>query len=97
MRETVLKWKLNRHGPETVIALPVGWRAVHFSQQGSDLCVWVICPALPTERVRVRFTVVGTGSLTPEGGTYVGSTLDEPYVWHLFATEMSDPSASINT
>jgi hypothetical protein len=36
-----------------------------------------------------RFRVIGTGHPIPDGLVYVGTALDEPFVWHLLAHDGS--------
>ena len=82
----VHKYKLGLIGGAQSLGLPIGAEVVHFDMQEGKPMLWVLVetPARLEERV---FHIVGTGHWLPEGQalTYIGTTMDPPFVWHLFA------------
>lgn len=79
--KTIWKYPLER---DTRIEMPEGARVVRFDVDPSgQVCVWAIVdPEIPVEPQALF--IVGTGHPIPEGGEYVDSCQQGPFVWHLF-------------
>jgi hypothetical protein len=78
-------------GPDCRIAMPLMARVLQVGHQhAGSVCFWAeVCPQ-NTQTART-FRVVGTGQTVPKLGTYVGTTQDPPFVWHLFElSELQD-------
>lgn len=57
---------------------------LHVEMQGAAPCIWVEVDTDSAPAVEY-LQVVGTGHEVPVGGVYLGTWLDGPYVWHLYA------------
>ena len=75
-------------GDIAVRDLPFGATILHVDcQESGEVTFWFefepdYPPGVPT--VARKFTIFGTGHTIPEGWEYVGTTLDGPFVWHLY-------------
>lgn len=72
---------LDREG----ITMPGGSKVLHVAFQHRVLTLWALVEESAPTVIR-RFAVVGTGhtALSPQQGSYVGTVLDDPFVWHVF-------------
>lgn len=82
---TVHKYALRLIGGEQSVGMPIGAEIVHFDMQGDRPMTWALVETDARLEERV-FHVVGTGHPLPEGPTFahVGTTMNPPFVWHLF-------------
>ena len=86
-RRVIWKYNINTLGKFRV-DMPAGAKPLHVEVQTPGQCaqMWVLCdPDAPL--VRHRFCVYGTGhdrAVEDWVGSYVGTWLEPPYVWHLF-------------
>lgn len=66
--------------------MPLPAQIVHAASQSRGVvCLWAEVAPDSTESAVRAFRVFGTGQPIPEGAVYVGSALDGPYVWHVYA------------
>lgn len=58
-------------------------KILHAQVKNADITVWAdVEPSLePRHRT---FQVVGTGGEPPHNGGYLSTTIDPPFVWHLY-------------
>lgn len=82
-----LAWRLQEPGQGVV--MPRSAQVVHFAVQAGEPCIWALVEDAETEAgsevERRMFVVVGTGQAVPtDGYEFRATTLDGPYVWHLF-------------
>jgi hypothetical protein len=63
-------------------SIPAGSVVCYVGQQGCP-CIWIEVDT-SMDRVERRFQIFGTGHPVPDGFIYVGTALDEPFVWHVF-------------
>lgn len=79
-------WKYEIGHARTEVDLPKDAECVRVSPDPRGVaCMWALVdPDAPTERVQLE--IYGTGHPIPDGRTFIGSWLDGPFVWHLFAS-----------
>ena len=66
-----------------VLKLPAGAVPLHFGMQNGDPCLWArVVESAPMQDYKFRFA--GTGHVVAGGWTYIGTTFDREFVWHLF-------------
>ena len=53
---------------------------LHVGKQGSEYFVWVE----DGERL-FEILIVATGMSVPDNSVHIGTIVDEPYVWHVYA------------
>lgn len=71
------------HTVGAAVSLPKGAQVVHVGMQGTKICIWsLVNPGKST--VLRQFIVAGTGHVVRSDAVYVGTTMDPPYVWHVF-------------
>ena len=80
--ETIYKYVVKFDGV-TECDVPSGGKIVHFAIQGDRFCFWMQVNPL-NEIVTRKFVIVGTGHNIYANMKYIGSTLEDIYVWHLF-------------
>lgn len=91
--EEIWKFPVNLHelaGGGCGIRMPVGAAVVSVQEQGGMICIWArVHPNRDT--VARRFLVRGTGRplAGAEAGQYLGTVQLQPYVWHVFESELS--------
>ena len=71
--------------PSQTIEMPIGADLLYVDQQNGQLCLWAsVDTEVPTEKV--TFRVYGTGQEIKgeEGLHYLGTTLAQGFVWHVF-------------
>ena len=72
------------------LQLPLGAKPVFFGLQNGKPHLWVEVPQLwvepvpPVETETRGFQIFGTGQPISEGASYVGSCIDDTFVWHLY-------------
>lgn len=72
------------------IEVPNGWKPLTAQVQRGVMCLWAevdTANALVNKRVVVCGTGPGNGFHRTAGLTYVGTTQDGDYVWHVYAEE----------
>lgn len=70
-------------GPQ-VMQLPIDAKALHVGSQDKNVCVWWLVDRLAVLGIR-RLLLVGTGHpLTRDDLTYIGTTQQGAFVWHVF-------------
>lgn len=70
--------------PNQAILMPIGAKILHVGHQGSRIYLWaeVNPEAMPESRY---FSVAATGEdLYQMPMTHLGTTITEPYVWHVY-------------
>lgn len=79
----IYKYQVPVDGQIHDYSIPTGAIVRHVDQQGNYPHLWVeVQSDAPT--VTRTFRVFGTGHPIPDGFVYVGSTMDGPFVWHVF-------------
>ena len=79
-------WKFRFDDPALVIPLSPGARVIFVTMQTPDDAwptIWVELDTDEPQRDR-KFAIIGTGHPVPTGYRHCGSTLDGPYVWHVY-------------
>ncbi len=89
--KTIWKYKLETSVSLPSLFIPEGARFLHMDYQRDDLCLWFEVD-VTAERDFRTFQVIGTGHPVPEGGTYLGTVQQPPYVWHVY--EVGDEAAA---
>jgi hypothetical protein len=85
---TVWKFGPLTPGDPKHIEMPVGAVVRHFGKQGASLFLWAeVDSDAPIELRDVA--VIGTGWAAPEDGTHLGTVMDGPFVWHLYARRVA--------
>ncbi len=78
-------WKFSLELAEVqVVPMPSGAQLLHVDMQAGTLNLWALVDptAEPEER---KIAVVPTGHPAPSEAAYVGTAMDRPFVWHVFA------------
>lgn len=83
MLQQVWKYQFGRTDAPQPQKMPVGAKLLHVAMQGGLITLWALVSPENTMKVRY-FHVHGTGHPIKPTDTYVGTTLDLPFVWHLF-------------
>lgn len=84
---TIWKFTLATRNEAGIFKVPEG---AHFFYAGQDpsgeLCAWAYVNTAEPE-VHRRIAVVGTGQPFPfeSGADFLGTVVEGPYVWHIFA------------
>lgn len=60
---------------------------LHVGMQGVMPCIWAEVDVDSPLEVEA-LAVLGTGHEVPEGARHLGTWLDPPYVWHLYALKV---------
>lgn len=68
--------------PQILEAPGLEW-PLHLDRQGDQLCLWCEVDTEMRPR-RIAVQVYGTGHPIPRFDSYIGSIVDDPYVWHLY-------------
>lgn len=68
-----------------------GGPVLHVNMKDGFLCVWT---DEDDSRSRKQARVFGTGHPVPDGLLHLGSCVDGPFAWHLFAVQPLVPSGS---
>jgi hypothetical protein len=64
---------------------------VHVGMQNGALYIWEEHNEPKSLRIVARrYGVFGTGQKIPDGGQYVGTAIDGPFVWHLYELDRTD-------
>ena len=80
----IFKYELQIIGAIQCVHLPLGYKFLHVEMQRHVLCMWCLVDA-SADTEPVKFCVHGTGQFSLEKEhKYLGTALDDPYVWHLF-------------
>jgi len=84
MAKTIFKYKLATGATFYTIAMRAGAEICHVGlDPRNSPCVWAIIDS-EAPRAWVKVSVIGTGMDVPEGATFLGTFVDDPYVWHAF-------------
>lgn len=80
---TIHKYPLEIVAHEQVVVMPEYSRVLAFQMQGDVPTFWadVNTNMVPVQR---RFVIIGTGGEIPTNYSYIGTTQEPPYVWHLY-------------
>jgi hypothetical protein len=71
-------------GGVSVVEMPKDAKILSFQAQGPELCLWALVSPDSVMEQRA-FKIYGTGhSITGNPGTFIGTTQQGPFVWHLF-------------
>lgn len=83
IKQTIWKFPLEITGVQEV-RLPRGAKIISVANQNGVICLWaMVAPDSPLEP-RIIF-IYGTGHPLPEdSGRFLGSVLQDPFVWHVF-------------
>ncbi len=86
--KVIYKYEITALDPVKTFQWPEGSKVVHVgSQEPATMQIWVeINDQLgPSEDPEERtFEVYGTGHHIHDSEVYVGTVLDDPFVWHLY-------------
>lgn len=85
--KVIYKYEIDLSVPDVTLSLPFGAEVVKVgTQRPGAVTFWIEqeqnCPSELYENR--RFFIYGTGHPIRATAKYVGTTLDEPYVWHLY-------------
>lgn len=75
--------------PARVYHVAVNHMAVTAATQ-SSVYLWAEVSPSGKKRGARLFRVFGTGQDIPEGAVYVGTTLDGPFVWHVYVGDFTN-------
>lgn len=68
---------------ETLVEMPVGAKLLDVQTQRDVVYLWALVD--PTKETEERtFHIYGTGHGVGDGGDYIGTAQDGPFVWHVF-------------
>lgn len=82
MKSVIYKYPLT--DPCTVLELPAEAQVRYVgSQDGNFPTLWIELPAEPQVHYLKTFEVRGTG-YPFDGGSYIGTAICGPFVWHVF-------------
>lgn len=73
---------------EQSVKMPRGAKILSTASQDGSLCVWAeVDPSrwAKGDTVDVAFAVVGTGNPMSHRGSFVGTVVMSPFVWHVYA------------
>lgn len=83
---TIWRFETEVRGDDLTIAMPTGAQVLHARAAafgGLTLTVWaVVDPTAPAEPR--PFCIRGTGHPLGDVGTHIATSLDGPFVWHIF-------------
>lgn len=91
-RPSIMKtiWKFKMGDPlandwtrSRIIRMPLSANIIRVGMQGRDLCFWAVVVPNDGEEDRT-FVMMATGASVPMHASYIGSTTDGPYEWHLW-------------
>ena len=75
---------INVRAESDYFSIPKDGEIIHVGcQEPEKVSFWTIV-TLPNDLERRHFRIFGTGYSIPEGYEYIGTTLDDLFVWHLF-------------
>lgn len=79
-------WKaVIKHTEDARIKLPLGAKLVHVGlDSNEDPCVWYQCDPQQVIKEERQFGIYGTGGMVPDCWEYVGTFMEETFVWHVF-------------
>lgn len=67
------------------LELPADADVLHVAVQDETPMIWFMFDPSETEIKKRKFMIVGTGMMFDyEGWQYIGTFMQQPYVWHLF-------------
>ena len=69
---------------EETFSMPVGAKIVFVSMQKNHITMWALMDIFDVAVTERTFIIRGTGHDIEDGLEYVGSTMDHPFVWHVF-------------
>ena len=74
---------IHKYPIRATIEMPIGAKIIKVDTQGNEGMFWAeVDTSMPYEQR--YFDVIGTGWEVPTGLTYIGSYLQEMYVWHIY-------------
>jgi len=79
-------WKYPLQKADTqVVPMPQGAQIRHAAVQGNDLCLWVSVVSTRSPKPRT-IRIFGTGTPVETAGNlkFIGTVMDDPYVWHVY-------------
>lgn len=79
----IWKYRLPIKTGEQELGIPPDGRVVHVGMQAGQIAMWVEVDPSEGEGPRI-FRVAATGEGVDDLWKYVGTVLDDPYVWHVF-------------
>ena len=63
---------------------PCDARPVSVGMQNGQCCVWFECnPKMAKDKIKIYCVGTGFGAV-PAGGRFIGTVIDDPYVWHFY-------------
>lgn len=86
---TIHKYPLVLTFADQRIGTPRVWRPVHVAMQHGEPTVWAEVDTDTGDGYERMLRVVGTGHPVPDEYEHVGSSLDGPYVWHVYVKPWS--------
>lgn len=79
-------WKYQFATVQDDVVIPANARIVHVGEQGGKVTVWAEVVANPVGVGYARYLViVGTGHPIPDRWEHVGTVVQPPWVWHVYA------------
>ena len=88
--KVIYKYEITAIDPVKTFQWPRFSKVVHVdSQSPGTMQLWVELYQFDQLEDRI-FVVYGTGHHIQEGDVYVGTVLDEPFVWHLYERMKDD-------
>lgn len=90
-------WKANIR-PDSVrnaahkinVPCPVGGKPISVGLQRLIPCVWFECdPTAPQGNLELFSVGTGFGAV-PEGGQFLGTILEDAYVWHIYYLKLAE-------
>ena len=83
MSRFVYKYRIPKIGDDFNVEIPLGAIFIKFGSQGNDLFFWFETREGAGKEPRL-FRVFATGERIDENYTHLSSSLEEPFVWHLY-------------
>ncbi len=81
--KTIWKYTIKYSHAFELITTPTA-RVVFFSVQGGQPTFWMEFQLGVQNTHKRQFQIFGTGHDIPDHARYIGTTLDGPFVWHLY-------------
>lgn len=79
----IFKYVLTGEVSRSIVSMPAMASVIHFAVQDDKFCIWAIVDDEGPVGDRT-FWVRPTGGAVVEGTYFLFTTLDGPFVWHLF-------------
>jgi hypothetical protein len=97
MMQTIWKWQLEITDTQE-LEVPVGTKFLSTGLDGEgQLCIWGAVDTKQQERYKRLIAITGTGNPSDRarGLCFLGSVTMPPYVWHVFAQQLSEISLGL--